>query len=201
MIIVMKRALLSTILIMSVIALSGQYQVGDLAEDFRLKNVDGEMVSMADFPEARGFVIIFTCNHCPYAVAYEDRIIELQNKLRPLGYPIIAIQPNDPEVEPRDSFENMIIRAEEKGFNFPYLLDEGQNVYPRFGATHTPHVYILNREGSNYRVAYIGTIDNNWRDASAVTVNYITDAVEALREGRTPEVTNTRAIGCTIKTR
>lgn len=196
----MKKVVLLTLFIATTMMVSAQgYKVGDLAKDFRLKNVDGNMVSMADFPETRGFVVIFTCNHCPYAVAYEDRIIELQTKLKPLGYPIIAVQPNDPEVEPRDSFDNMIIRAEEKGFNFPYLLDEGQTVYPVYGATHTPHVYILNKEGSNLRVSYIGAIDNNWRDASAVTVNYITDAVEALREGKAPEVTSTRAIGCTIK--
>jgi peroxiredoxin len=112
----------------------------------------------------------------------------------------VAINPNDPAAEPRDSFDKMVERAEEMGYTFPYLLDEGQKVYPVYGATHTPHVYILNKEGKNLRVVYTGTIDNNWRDASAVTVNYIDDVIASLKEGKSPDPSTTRAIGCTIKT-
>ena len=100
------------------------YEVGDKAEDFKLKNIDGKMVSLADFEDAKGFIIIFTCNHCPYAKLYEDRIIDLNAKYAPKGFPVIAINPIDPEVQPEDSFDKMIGRAQEKGFNFPYLFDQ-----------------------------------------------------------------------------
>jgi len=197
-----KRALFSIIVMAATVAAFAQgYKPGDVVSDFRLKNVDGKMVSMADFPEAKGFIITFTCNHCPYAVAYQDRLIDLDKKYKGQGFPVIAINPNDPEVEPRDSFDNMVARAGEKGYTFPYLHDEGQKVYPVWGATHTPHMYIVKREGKELKVVYTGTIDNNWRDASAVTVNYIDNAIGALKEGKAPEQPTTRAIGCTIKTK
>ncbi|MFW5700622.1 MAG: thioredoxin family protein, partial [Cyclobacteriaceae bacterium] len=152
--------------VLAVIHISAQgYQVGDKAADFRLKNVDGNYVSMSDYPDARGFVVVFTCNHCPYAVAYEDRLIDIDKKYRPQGFPVIAINPNDPAVQPQDSYELMQVRANEKGFTFPYLIDEGQEVYPVYGATRTPHVFLLNRKGGDLVVAYIGTIDDNYRNA------------------------------------
>ncbi|MFO7573527.1 MAG: thioredoxin family protein [Bacteroidales bacterium] len=196
----MKKTALVTLFVVAATIVSAQgYKPGDIAQDFRLKNVDGKMISMADFPEAKGFIISFTCNHCPYAVAYEDRIIALDKKYKPLGYPVIAINPNDPAAEPRDSFDKMVERSGEKGFTFPYLLDEGQKVYPVWGATHTPHMYIVNKEGGNLKVVYVGTIDNNWRDASSVTVNYIDNAIASLKEGSEIAQPTTRAIGCTIK--
>ncbi len=179
--------------------ISQGYTIGDKAEDFRLKNVDGTMVSMADYPDAKGFVIIFSCNHCPFVVATEDRMIDLHNKYAPKGYPVIAINPNDPEVQPQDSFEKMIIRAIEKNFPFAYLFDEGQKVYPKFGATHTPHVFLLNKSGDDLIVEYIGAIDDNTRDASQVEEHYLANAIDALLAGEKPAVTETRAIGCTIK--
>jgi peroxiredoxin len=121
------------------------YKVGDTIEDFSLKNVDGDKISLKDYDDVKGFIIIFTCNTCPYSVANEDRIIALQDKYEELGYPVIAINPNDPKAQPGDSFEKMKVRAEEKGFNFPYLFDEGQKVYPKFGASKTPHVYIVSK--------------------------------------------------------
>lgn len=177
------------------------YQVGDIAEDFRLLNIDGNHVSMSDWDNAEGFIVIFSCNHCPYVVAYEDRMIELHNKMAPLGYPVIAINPNDPEVQPADSYENMQVRAREKGFPFPYVLDEGQKVYPKFGATRTPHVYLLNKTDDGLRVEYIGAIDDNYQDADAVKVKYVEDAIHSLKRGEKPQTTYTRAIGCTIKTK
>jgi len=175
------------------------YKVGDKATDFRLKNVDGNYVSMSDYPDAKGFVVIFTCNHCPYAVAYEDRIIELDKKYKPKGFPVIAINPNDPAAEPRDSYELMQVRAREKGFTFPYLFDDGQKVYPVYGATRTPHIYLLNRVGSDLVVAYIGAIDDNYRNASAVEEPFLANAIDALLAGQKPDPDFTRAIGCTIK--
>jgi peroxiredoxin len=196
----MKKSALFTVLIMAAIMVSGQgYKPGDKAIDFKLKGVDGKFVSMADYHDAKGFVVIFTCNTCPYAVAYEDRIIELDKKYKALGYPVIAINPNNPAVQPGDSFDKMVERAKEKGFTFPYLFDEGQTVYPVYGATHTPHVYILDRKGSDLIVSYTGAIDNNYRDASAANEHYVASAIDALKEGRGPNVTTTKAIGCTIK--
>ena len=174
------------------------YNVGDTIEDFSLKNVDGDKISLKDYDDVKGLIIIFTCNTCPYSLANEDRIIALQDKYEELGYPVIAINPNDPKAQPGDSFEKMKVRAEEKGFNFPYLFDEGQKVYPKFGASKTPHVYIVSKP--EMKVEYIGAIDDSSRDASTVKVKYIETVVDELLAGKTPSITETRAIGCSIKT-
>lgn len=176
------------------------YKVGDIAEDFSLKNVDGKMVSLADFKEAKGFVVVFTCNHCPYSKMYENRIIALDKKYKEKGYPVIAINPNDPAASPGDDMEGMKLRAEVKGFTFPYLFDEGQKVYPKYGATKTPHVYLLNKEKSSLKVAYIGAIDNNARNENKVSERFVEKAINSLLEGKSIEKTNTKAIGCSIKT-
>lgn len=197
----MKRVFLtlSIVVLAATAALSQGYKIGDKAADFKLKNVDGKMVSMADFPDAKGFVVIFSCNHCPYVIAYEDRMIELHNEYASKGYPVIAINPNDPAAQPQDSYEMMIKRSKEKNFPFVYLFDEGQKVYPVYGATRTPHIYLLNKKGKDLIVEYIGTIDNNYKDASAVTETYLADAIDALLANKKPAVTETKAIGCTIK--
>ncbi len=177
----------------------GGYKVGDMATDFELKNIDGEMISLANYKDAKGFIVIFTCNTCPYAVAYEDRIIDLDKKYASKGYPVIAIMPNNTDVKPGDSMENMQKRAASKGFTFPYLMDEGQKIYPQYGATKTPHVYILQKTDKGNQVKYIGAIDDNYKDAASVNTKYVEDAVDALLEGREIKETSTRAIGCTIK--
>ena len=175
------------------------YEVGDKAKDFKLKNVDGKMVSLADYKDAKGFIVIFTCNHCPYSVAYEDRIISLDKKYKAKGFPVVAINPNDPAIQPQDSYEKMQERAKEKGFTFPYLLDEGQMVFPEYGATRTPHVFLLEKESDDLIVRYIGAIDNNHTDASEADEKYVDEAVNALLKGDSPEVDFTKAIGCSIK--
>ncbi|CAM1349988.1 thioredoxin family protein [Tenacibaculum crassostreae] len=175
------------------------YKVGDVASDFKLKNVDGTMVSLADYKEAKGFIVVFTCNMCPYSVANEDRIIALDKKYKEKGFPVIAINPNDPEVSKGDSFEGMKVRAKEKGFTFPYLFDEGQKVYPMYGATKTPHVYILSKQDDKLIVEYIGAIDDSSRNENNVKERFVEDAVNALLKGEKPSKTDTRAIGCSIK--
>ncbi|MFC7772290.1 thioredoxin family protein [Flavobacterium sp. GCM10027622] len=175
------------------------YQVGDKATDFSLKNINDKNVSLKDFEDAKGFIVVFTCNHCPFAVAYEDRIIALDKKYKALGYPVIAINPNNPAVQPKDSFELMKERAKEKGFTFPYLFDEGQKIYPQYGATKTPHVYLLQKTNEGNVVKYIGAIDDNYNDAAAVKVKYVENAVNSLLEGKEIEVKTTKAIGCSIK--
>ena len=178
---------------------SSGYQIGDIATDFKLMNIDGNMVSLADFKNAKGFIVIFTCNTCPYAVAYEDRVEALNKKYADQGYPVIAIMPNNTDVKPGDSFESMQARAKAKGFTFPYLMDEGQKVYPQYGATKTPHVYILQRTKKGNEVMYIGAIDDNYQDASAVSKKYVENALDALLNGKEIEEKETRAIGCSIK--
>ena len=178
---------------------SDGYKVGDYATDFSLKNVDGNMVSLSDYKNAKGFLVIFTCNTCPYAVAYQDRIIALDKKYSSLGVPVIAINPNNPDVQPGDSFEKMKERAKNKGFTFPYLLDEGQKIYPRYGATRTPHVFLLQNTKEGYLVRYIGTIDDNYQDASKADTHYVQDAVDAMLKNEPIKVETTRAIGCSIK--
>lgn len=198
----MKKLLIFAFMMsFAVLSQAQGYKVGDKAADFKLKNVDGYQVSLSDYKDAKGFVVIFTCNHCPYAVAYEDRIIEFDKKYKKKGFPVIAINPNDPAVMPGDSFENMQKRADEKGFTFPYLFDAKQEVYKKFGATKTPHVYILSKKGKSLTVEYIGTIDNNFKDESKVSKRYMEDVVNSLLLNKKPEVTYTKAIGCSIKSK
>lgn len=200
--------LLAVVLILSAFAVntigkvgegSKGYNVGDIAADFSLKNIDGEQVSLNDYKDAKGFVVIFTCNTCPFSVANENRIIALDLKYKNKGYPVIAINPNNPEVQPGDSFEKMQVRAKEKGYTFPYLLDEGQKIYPAYGATKTPHVYLLHKTARGNEVKYIGAIDDNSRNEAAVKERFLENAINALLEGKEIEVTETRAIGCSIK--
>ncbi len=177
----------------------GGYKIGDIATDFSLENIDGKMVSLSDFKDAKGFIVVFTCNTCPYAVAYEDRVEALNKKYADKGYPVVAIMPNNTDVKPGDSMEEMKARAKAKGFTFPYLMDKGQKIYPQYGATKTPHVYLLEKTKKGNVVKYIGAIDDNYKDASAVKTKYVENAVDALLKGKEIEVKETRAIGCTIK--
>ncbi len=176
------------------------YQIGDVATDFSLPNVEGKMVSLSDFADAKGFIVIFTCNTCPYSVAYEDRIIALDNKYSEEGYPVIAINPNDPAAIDGDELSDMKVRAEEKGFTFPYLQDVGQQIYPQYGATKTPHVFVLQKDGTDNIVRYIGAIDDSSRNPKKVKKRYVEQAVDALLDGESPTTTKTKAIGCSIKT-
>jgi len=176
--------------------IDGGYEIGDIATDFELKNVDGSLVSLADYENVNGYIVTFTCNHCPYAVMYEDRLIELHNTYAPQGYPVIAINPNDPSVQPQDGFDEMVERAEEKNFPFAYLFDDGQEIYPQYGAKKTPHVFLLNAER---QVKYIGAIDDSPRDATTVEVKYLENAITALKAGENPDPATTKAIGCSIK--
>jgi peroxiredoxin len=186
---------LLTVILMSFTNPTG-YQPGDKATDFKLKSVDGKMYSMSDYKDAKGFIVVFTCNHCPFAVKYEDRVIELAKKYKSKGYVLLAINPNDPAAQPDDSFDKMKVRAKEKGFTFPYLFDEGQKIFPQYGATKTPHVFLLDK---NLIVKYIGAIDDNVEDASAVKEKFLENAIAALENGKEPTVPVTKAIGCSIK--
>lgn len=196
---------LSLIVIMTVVSAftvkpdTDGYKVGDLATDFSLENIDGKLVSLSDYIDAKGFIVIFTCNTCPYAVAYEDRIVALDKKYASKGYPVIAIMPNNTDVKPGDNMEAMKARARAKGFTFPYLMDKEQKIYPQYGATKTPHVYILEKTRKGNEVKYIGAIDDNYKDSALVTTKYVEDVVDTLLDGGDVKVKETRAIGCSIK--
>ena len=178
-----------------------EYEVGDSATDFKLKNVDGKMVSLSDYKDAKGYIVIFDCNTCPYSKAYNERIIALNKKYASKGFPVLAINANDPDISPGDSFEEMKSQAKRKNYDFPYLIDESQEVARTYGATNTPHVFVLNKAGNALKVEYIGAIDDNSRDASAVTKKYVEEAVDALLKNKNAPTTKTKAIGCTIKWR
>jgi peroxiredoxin len=178
------------------------YQVGDNAMDFKLKNVDGKMVSMADNKAVKGYIVVFTCNTCPVAQAYESRIIALHQHYAPKGYPVIAINSNDPGLSPGDSYEQMQRVASSKKYPFPYLFDATQEVAKTYGATRTPHLYIVTRQPTgNFKVAYIGAIDDNSEDASAAKKKYAEEAINQILAGKPASTTYTKAIGCTIKWR
>lgn len=165
--------LLSAFAVNKVVSVEKGYDIGDIATDFKLMNIDGKKVSLSDYKDAKGFIITFTCNTCPYAVLYEDRIEALNKKYASKGYPVIAIMPNNTDIMPGDNMEAMKTRAKEKGFTFPYLMDEGQKIYPQYGATKTPHIYVLQKTNKGNVVKYIGAVDNNYKDASAVTERYV----------------------------
>ncbi|MDX2443987.1 MAG: thioredoxin family protein [Bacteroidales bacterium] len=190
--------LLALNFLISIFSIAQGYDIGDEVSAFALQNIDNTTVSLNDYDTEKGVIIIFTCNHCPYSVAYEDRIIALDKKYKELGYPVVAINPNDPELYPSDSFAEMKKRAKDKGFTFPYLFDENQTVFPIFGATKTPHIYLLKNQAGKFIVAYIGAIDNNTNDEK-VTESYLSDALDSLIEGNDPAMTKTKAVGCGIK--
>ena len=197
----MKKILLVGIFSLAAMSLTlaAGYNVGDKVDDFKLENVDGKYVSLADYSDAKGFIVVFTCNGCPYAKAYQDRIIDLDKKYKPMGYPVVAINPNDTDLKPDDNLEAMKNRAEEKGFTFPYLKDATQEVYRMYGATRTPHIYVLTRDNNELLVSYVGAIDDNYQDASAVQETYLASALDALLDGKQPNPSFTKAIGCSIK--
>jgi len=178
---------------------TGGYQVGDTVSDFKLKNVDGKEISLSSYKESKGVILVFDCNTCPYSKAYNDRIIALNKKYASVGFPVLAINSNDPQKSPGDSFDEMVSHAKRNHYDFPYLFDESQNVAQNFGATNTPHVFVLKHSGSEFKVVYIGAIDNNVKDADKADKRYVEDAINAILNGKEIPVTKTKAIGCTIK--
>jgi peroxiredoxin len=202
----MKKALIAVVAvcIMAVSAFKPAdentgYKVGDMARDFKLKDVSGKMVSLEDYKKARGYIVVFTCNHCPFAQAYEQRIIALHNKYEAKGYPVIAINPNDKDRSPEDSYDKMIQRSKDKKYPFVYLYDESQEIARAYGATRTPHVYLLKRTDKGNVVEYIGAIDDNSEEPKEVKERYVENAIDALLAGKPVSNTSTKAIGCTIK--
>jgi peroxiredoxin len=172
------------------------YKLGDTAANFTLKNVNNKPFSLTDVKGAKGYIVVFTCNECPFAKMYEDRLIALHKKYAPKGYAVIAINPNVSADNEKESFKAMQQRAKEKKFPYVYLADDHQKVTAQFGAIRTPHVFLLDRD---LKVQYIGTIDDNARSATDAKVHYVENAIDALEHGKKPDPDFTKAIGCPVK--
>ncbi len=161
----------------------------------RLRGVDGKSYSSGDFA-SRILVVVFSCNHCPYVQAYEDRMMAFEREYSSKSVRLVVINSNEELNYPDDSFEKMVERARLRGFNFAYLRDEDQSVADRFGATHTPQFFVFD---TKRMLRYSGKMDDNWKEPKLVKENYLRDAVDALLAGREVRVTETHSIGCTIK--
>jgi peroxiredoxin len=169
-------------------------KIGDAAPDFSLTGTDSRTYTLKYFKKDM-LVIMFTCNHCPYVKAYESRMIALQEEFKG-DTQFVAINSNDDENYPEDSYENMIKRAKEKGYNFPYLRDDAQDVAKEYGAQTTPHTFLFDKER---RLRYQGRMDDNWENPGAVREHYLKDAIAALRDNKRIVKKETPVIGCSVK--
>jgi peroxiredoxin len=174
----------------------GRIRIGEKAPDFNLPGVDGKTYSFASFQNEPVLVVMFTCNHCPYVQAYEDRLIAIRRDYADQGVSLVAVNANEIKNYPEDSFPHMVKRAKAKGYNFPYLRDEDQTVAAAYGATYTPEVFVLDPER---RLRYTGRIDDNWQQPDKVASHDLRNAIEALLRNQSLSQTETHAIGCTIK--
>jgi peroxiredoxin len=171
--------------------------VGTPAPPFSLPATDGKTYALADFSSAKALVVVFTCNHCPYAKACEDRLVALQSDYGPRGAALVAINSNDARGYPEDSFENMVVRAKEKGFNFPYLRDDTQEVARAYDAACTPDVFVFGRDR---KLVYNGRIDDNWKEPGKVTRQDLRLVLDAVLAGRAPDLPEVvPSMGCSIK--
>jgi peroxiredoxin len=169
--------------------------------NFKLKNVDGRYVSLTDYPDVRGFIIVFTCNHCPFAKLYPGRLNELNTKYKAKGVPLIAISSTDTVIYDDDGYPKMVTKARKEQFNFPYLYDNMQEVARNFGAQKTPHAFVIWKENGKWVVKYNGGIDDNGAEPKKVIHKYVAEAVDALLGGRDVAVKETKSIGCKINLR
>ena len=175
------------------------HTLGDVVAPFSLKNVDGRLIGLTEYAAQKGVIVIFTSNHCPFSKAYEDRMLALDRKFGPQGYPVIAIMSSDASVYEEDSFEQMQARAKTKNYTFPYLSDDTQLVAKAFGATRSPQVYVLKRSGEHFTVEYIGSIDDSPQSVAGVQRAYVDEATTSLLANRPVVTPLTKAIGCAIK--
>ena len=171
-------------------------EIGAHAPDFRLTGVDGKDYTLGSFKDKPVLAVLFTCNHCPYVQAYEDRLLALQFEFAPRGVQFVAINPNDNVSYPEDNFDNMVKRAKQKNYNFPYLRDENQRVAHAFGAEYTPETFVLN---SKFQLRYVGRIDDNWQHPERARSHDLHDAIVAVLDHKHVENPVTHAIGGTIK--
>jgi len=166
--------------------------------DQKMKNVDGSAIAVADVRGARGTLVVFTCNACPYAKAWEDRIVALGHEYKSKGIGVIAVNANDPGKVAEDGYDQMKTRAKEKNFAFPYVVDATSGLARAYGATRTPEAFLFDAQG---KLAYHGTIDDNAQDPEKVSSRYLSDALAAVSSGKDVAVKETKAMGCSIKFR
>lgn len=183
--------------ILCLAAVTGARADGIPAADVKMRNVDNRQLSIADIKGAKGTLVIFSCNHCPFVKAWEKRIADIGKAALAQGIGVIQINPNDPAKQPQDSFEEMQKRAKERGFAFPYVVDETSDVARAFGATRTPEVFLYDAQG---RLVYTGAVDDD-KDEAKVTKRFLQDAIAALLAGKDPDPKSTKSVGCTIKWR
>ena len=177
---------------------SNQMALGTVAPDFSLPGVDGETYGLASFADKAALVVVFTCNHCPYAKACEDRLVAIQRDYAERGVQLVAINPNDAVNYPDDSFDAMRVRAAEKNFNFPYLHDESQQVARAYDAACTPDVFVFN---ADRRLVYNGRIDDNWQEPDKVTRRDLRAVLDATLAGTSVDFEHVPSMGCSIKWR
>ena len=173
-------------------------QVIELEKNFPLKNVDGKMVSPADYPDAKGFILIFTCNHCPFAKLYPPRFNQLQQQFKTLRVPLFAVSSTDTVEYEDDGFLQMIEKSRKEKFQFPYLMDVTQNLARQFGAQKTPHAYVIWKVQGKWQIQYDGAIDDNGANPEKVERSYVKEAVESLLSGKPVKEAKTASIGCQI---
>ncbi len=173
-------------------------KIGGNTVPFSLPGVDGKNHSLTDYAENKAIVVIFTCNHCPYARAWEERIVQVQGDYGGRGVQLVAINANDASKYPEDGFPKMKERARDKHFNFPYLRDESQEIARAYGAERTPEVFVFDKAG---KLRYHGVVDDNYDDPAAVKKTYLRDALDAVLSGKAPRTSETDPVGCTIKWR
>jgi peroxiredoxin len=197
---VKKSSLMALIATMSVATSALALSIGDKAPktDVKMKNVDGQELSIANAAGPKGTLVIFSCNHCPFVKAWESRITEIGNTYRDKGVGVIAINSNDPSAYPEDSYEQMQKRAKDRGFKFAYVVDATSEVAQAFGASHTPEAFLFDKDG---KLIYHGAIDDNSKDANQVAAPYLKDALNALLAGSQIATKETKSIGCGIKFR
>jgi len=175
--------------------------IGSPAPEFSLPGIDGKTYTLKDFASSKILLIVFTCNHCPFAKLYQERMNELNATYSPKGFPLLAVSSNDAEAVPEDGFDAMKERAKEKHYNFPYLYDEQQEVARAFGAVKTPHAFVVVKDNGKWVLRYSGAIDDNGSEPDKVKTKFVEEAVDALLAGRTVAITSTKSVGCAIKWR
>ena len=197
---VIKKLISAVLLLLTaqttITAQPGGYTLGDVVGDFQLTNVDNRTVNLADYRQQKGLIVVFTSNHCPFAIAYEDRIVALDRKVAPKGFPVLAIMSNDPAAYEADSFAQMQVRARDKQYAFAYALDQTQQVAKNFGVTRTPQTFVLRNQHGQFTVEYIGSIDDSPQEAGNVRRQYVEEAVASLLAGRPVQTPLTKPIGC-----
>ena len=170
--------------------------IGTKAKDFSLIGTDGKTHALRELDDKKAVLVIFSCNHCPYVIGSEERMIHFAHDFMPRGVGMVAINSNETEGHPGDSFDNMVIRSKERGFTWPYLRDDDQSVALAYGALRTPHYYVFD---SGRKLAYTGRMDDNPRNVALAKTHELRDAVEAMLAGRKPPLAITNPIGCNVK--